>query len=298
MNPKKIVTIVVSVIIGFISLTFISCANTKVTPGYVGIKVSTTGSQKDAKDYPIQRGRVWYNPFTTDVYKFPTFTQNRTWTKSPHEGKGIDESITFNSIEGAPLNVDVALAYSFVAEKVPHIFVEFRQDAESITEGYMRNKVRAAFGAVASTEKISDIYGAGKQNFLARVKDRLNTDLGPKGFQFDMVDFIGQPRLPENVLAAINQSLEATQNAQTAENQLRITQAEAAKAIAAAEGSAKAQVIEAEGDARANAVRQASLTGGILRSRAIEKWDGHFPQVMGQSNNMLQLVLGGAQDKQ
>jgi regulator of protease activity HflC (stomatin/prohibitin superfamily) len=296
MNPKKIVTAIASVLVGFITLTFLSCANTKVTPGYVGIKVSTTGSQKDAKDYPIQRGRVWFNPLTTDVYKFPTFTQNRTWTKSKDEGKSLDESITFNSIEGAPLNVDIALAYSFQAEKVPLIFVEFRQDAEAITEGYMRNKVRAAFGAIGSTEKISDIYGAGKQAFLAKVKDRLNADLGPKGFTFDMVDFIGQPRLPENVLTAINLSLEATQNAQTAENQLRITQAEAAKTIAAAEGTAKSQVITAEGEAKANQIRQASLTTGILRSQALEKWDGHFPQVMGASNNLLQLVLGG-QDK-
>jgi regulator of protease activity HflC (stomatin/prohibitin superfamily) len=292
MNPKQIATIVASVVVLFFGLTIASCSNTKVTPGYVGIKVSTTGSQKDARDYPIRRGRVWYNPLTTDVYKFPTFTQNRTWTKSPHEGKAVDESITFNSIEGAPLNVDIALAYNFQAEKVPLIFVEFRQDAEAITEGYMRNKVRAAFGAIGSTEKISDIYGAGKQAFLAKVKERLNADLGPKGFQFDMVDFIGQPRLPPNVLEAINNSLEATQNAQTAENQLRITQAEAAKAVAKADGEARAQVIAAEGDAKANAVRQASLSAGILRSQAIDKWDGKFPQVMGQSNSMLQLILG------
>lgn len=292
MNPKQIATIVASVVVLFFGLTIASCSNTKVTPGYVGIKVSTTGSQKDARDYPIRRGRVWYNPLTTDVYKFPTFTQNRTWTKSPHEGKAVDESITFNSIEGAPLNVDIALAYNFQAEKVPLIFVEFRQDAEAITEGYMRNKVRAAFGAIGSTEKISDIYGAGKQAFLAKVKERLNADLGPKGFQFDMVDFIGQPRLPPNVLEAINNSLEATQNAQTAENQLRITQAEAAKAVAKADGEARAQVIAAEGDAKANAVRQASLSAGILRSQAIDKWDGKFPQVMGQNNSMLQLILG------
>jgi regulator of protease activity HflC (stomatin/prohibitin superfamily) len=294
MNPQKAIKLGVSVFVSIIALIFISASNTKVTPGYVGIKVSTTGSQKDAKDYPIQRGRVWYNPLTTDVYKFPTFTQNRTWTKSHDEGKALDESVTFNSIEGASVNADVALAYSFQAEKVPLIFVEFRQDAESITEGYMRNKVRAAFGAIGSKEKISDIYGAGKQEFVTRVKDYLNADLGPKGFTFDMVDFVGRPRLPENVLEAINQSLEATQNAQTAENQLRITQAEAAKAIAKAEGEAKSQVISAEGDARANQIRQASLSQGILRSQALDKWDGHFPQVMGSSNNLLQLVLGGS----
>lgn len=270
-----------------------SACSTKVPPGYVGVLVSTTGSQKDAKDFPIRRGRVFYNPMTEDVYSFPTFVQNITWTHSKDEGKAVDESITFNSIEGAPINADVALAYSFVPEKVPAIFVRFRQDAQTITEGYMRNKVRGAFNAEASTRKVQDIYGAGKTEFVLAVKKRLNADLSPEGFVFDMVDLTGQPRLPQNVQTAINASLEATQNAQTAENQLRQTQAEAAKQVAKAEGNAKALIAEAEGAAKANALKQGSLTPAILRQQALSKWNGVLPQVTSSNNQMLQLILGG-----
>lgn len=277
--------------LALIGLLFVGACNTKVTPGYVGILVSTTGSQKDAKDFPIQRGRIWHNPFTEDVYTFPTFVQNITWTANKEEGSGVDESITFNSVENAAINVDVALAYSFQPDKVPAIFVRFRQDAETITKGYMRNKVRAAFSAVGSTQKVGDISGAGKQAFLAEVKKKLNDELGPEGFQFDMVDFISNPRLPKNVQEAINASLQATQDAQTAENKLRKTQAEAQMLIAQREGEAKAAIIAAEGEAKANALRQASLSPAILQQQAIAKWDGKFPQVISSGNQLLNLVL-------
>lgn len=290
---KRLSNILLVLTIGFMAFGSSACY-TKAEPGYVGIVVNTAGTQKNATDFPIQRGRIWYNPFTADVYTFPTFLQNITWTKSKDEGRSADESITFNSVEGAPVNADIALAYTFQADKVPEIFVRFRQDAKTITEGYMRNKVRAAFSAVASTQKVQDIYGAGKQQFLAAVKQRLNSELGPEGFQFDMVDFIGQPRLPDNVQSAINASLQATQDAQTAENQLRKTQAEAAKAVAEAKGVADAEVIRAEGDARANEARMRTLTPLLLQSEAIKKWNGVLPQVQGgQGGQMIQLLLAG-----
>lgn len=44
---------------------------------------------------------------------------------------------------------------------------------------------------------------------------------------------------------------------------------------------AKAEVERAKGQAHAQELIRASMTGQILQQRAIEKWDGHFPQVMG-----------------
>src|SRR3989344_2786291 len=58
---------------------------TKVEPGYVGIKVNQYGSQRGVEDFPIVTGRVLYNPFTEDVYKFPTFLQNVVWTQNEAE---------------------------------------------------------------------------------------------------------------------------------------------------------------------------------------------------------------------
>ena len=51
---------------------------TKVVPGYVGIKVNNWGSQRGVQDYPLKTGMVFYNPFTEDMYDFPTFMVTRT----------------------------------------------------------------------------------------------------------------------------------------------------------------------------------------------------------------------------
>lgn len=257
-----------------------------IEPGYVGLVVDMYGKNRGVQDLPIQTGRVWFNPWTHDVFKFPTFVQNATWD---HEGDNGDESVTFNSVEGATINADIALAYSFDAAHVPALFVEFRQPVEVITQTYMRNKVRSAFSAVASTFRADEIYGARKQEFLAQVKERLNNELGPKGFKFDMVDFIGQPRLPQNIQAAINAGIEATQQAIRAENALRTTQAEAAQRVAEAEGQADAQITRARGEAEANRIIDESLSPDLLEARRIAKWDGKLPQVTGQSTPFIDL---------
>lgn len=269
------------------TLTLGAC--TRVDPGNVGIVVNTTGGQKDAKDFKVQRGRIWYNPFTQDVYEFPAFVQNATW-QAPKEDGETDRSITF-TVEGASINVDVALAYQFVPEKVPEIFVKYRKSADEITSGFLRNKVRAAFSGAAESRKAMDIVGVGRGAYLTDVRKRLNDELQPQGFQFETVEIIGKVRLPENVQNAIDAALTATQKAQQAENELRVVQAEGAKQVAKAEAYAKAKIAEAEGEARANQLRQQTLTDAVLRQQAIEKWDGKFPTVMSGGNNPVNLIL-------
>ncbi|MEK7201382.1 MAG: SPFH domain-containing protein, partial [Patescibacteria group bacterium] len=149
-----------------IVVTFSSC--TKVPPGYVGIRVNQYGTQRGVEDFPIHTGRVWYNPLTQDVYQFPTFLQNVVWNNDPNEGNADDESITFNSVEGAVVNADIALSYGFTAEKVPNLFVEFRRDPEHITQVYMRSQVRDTFSRIASTMKVTEIFGAKKQELEAQ----------------------------------------------------------------------------------------------------------------------------------
>ena len=54
-------------------------SSSMIQPGYVGIKLNTYGDQKGVSDYPVYTGRVFYNPITTTVYQYPTFTQNSIW---------------------------------------------------------------------------------------------------------------------------------------------------------------------------------------------------------------------------
>ncbi len=239
-------------------------ACTKVSPGWVGIKVNQYGSQKGVQDFPLQTGRVWYNVFTEDVYEFPTFMQNRLW----NEKNG--EMIMFNSIEGAQVGFDVSINYKFEAEKVPHIFVEFRKDADVITDTYVHNQVRDTFTRLTSKMKAVDIIGMRKAELEDDVNKEVTKNLAQKGFVIDRISVVGSPHVDDKVQAAINNVIQASQDAQAAEQKVRQAKAEADQKIE-----------EARGNAASYKLQVTNLTPNILKKMAIEKWDGHFPQVMG-----------------
>ena len=280
----------VLVVVLFFGIMSNGCA--KVEPGYAGIKVNNYGDQRGVEDFPVQTGRVPYNIFTEDVYKFPTFLQNIVWTKNSDEGSPNDDSITFNSIEGAIVNADIALSYNFVLEKVPSIFIEFRKDPEHITNVYMRSKVRDFFSKRASTMKVVDIFGLRKQELLKEVKSDLIKELGPKGFNFDMVSFIGGLRVDEKVQASINAVISATQLAIQAENKIRQSEAEAKQLIATAEGQATSIKMIADGQAKANELISKSLTSQLIQWEATKRWNGIVPQVSSGAIPFISLPAG------
>ena len=266
-----------------------SSACTRVEPGYVGIKVNMYGTQRGVEDFPIITGRVWFNPWTEDIYKFPTFMQSIVWTKDATEGSPNDDSITFNSIEGAVINCDVGLSYSFDPAKVPSIFMEFRQPAETITWGYMRSQLRDSFSRNASTMKVTEIFGSRKQELLTNVKKDMETLLGPKGFKIDMISIVGAMRVDKQVENSINAVISASQKAIESENKVRQAQAEAQQKIATADGEAQSILKVAEAQAQANALLTQSLTPALIEIKAIEKWNEIMPTITGGATPFIQI---------
>jgi len=244
---------------------------TRVEPGHVGIKVNWYGSQKGVEDFPLYTGRVWYNPVSEEIYTFPTFMQNATWSGP--------EAITFNSVEVASVTADVAISYSLVPEKVPVIFVELRQDAEYITRVYVHNKVRDSLSKHASTMKVIDICGSHKEELLKAVKAELDAELKDQGFRFDMVTFVGKLRVDPQVEQSINMTIQATQRAIEAQNKVVQSTAEANQKIEEARGKAQSVLINAKAQAEANDILTKSLSPELIRYEALQKWDGILPKV-------------------
>ncbi len=260
---------------------------TLVEPGHVGIRVNLYGTQRGVEDYPLTTGRVWYNPMTENVYEFPTYMQQAVW--SAKEGDK-DESVTFNSIEGAALNVDVGIAYSIEAEKVPHIFVKFRQDADTLTHGYLRTKIRDSLNRHASTLKVTSIFGDGKAQLLKDSLDDLKRELGPEGFHIDNISFVSKFRVDTQVEQSINAVISQTQRAVEAENKIRQSEAEAKQAQAVAEGLAQAKLIQAKADAQANDIVSKSITPELLQYHALKFWDGKLPTYFGGNGQQLPFI--------
>lgn len=261
-----------------LSLVLLLAACTKVPAGNVGIMVDLYGSAKGVQPQQLGPGRYWVG-YNQELFVFPTFTQTYTWTKATKP----DESITFNSIEGMQVNADVGITLHIQPEKTPVLFQKYRQGIDEIIFVYIHNMVRDGMNEEASKFPIEDIYGARKADLLNKVQDRVAMEVLPIGLVVEKLYFVGRPRLPAAVDAAINAKIAATQMAEQRKNEIAQAQAEAQKEIAAAQGVAQSRLINAEAEAKALKLRGDALreNPGLVQLNAIEKWDGKLPNVNG-----------------
>ena len=109
-------------IVVVIAVLWIGCTtSTRVDAGHVGIRVKLAGSDRGVQDMPVVTGWVFYNPITEQIVIFPTSVQNVVWTASAHEGRSVDESITFSSSEGVNINADVGLSFHIDPSLAPKL---------------------------------------------------------------------------------------------------------------------------------------------------------------------------------
>lgn len=292
----KLGAIAVGVLIILLLLSLFLFRVTRIEAGHVGIEINLAGKQRGASEIPIRTGWVFYSPLSTQIIEFPTYVQTVKWTRDINEGHPANEEISFNSKEGMEITVDVSLSYAIESNKVPDFYVKYRvDDMERFTHGILRDVVRNSMNEVASTYVVEDIYGERKAEFLRKVQAQVEQKMSPVGVSVQQFGFIGAPRVPSVIAAAITAKAQAIQQAERARNELATTQAEAAKKIAEAEGDAKSLVTRAQGEADANRIRQNSLTPQLLELRRIEnnralidKWNGQLPTVeSGQGSGMI-----------
>ena len=251
----------------------------KVPAGNVGVKVYLLGGAKGVDTQELTPGRYWIG-VNEELYLFPTFTQNYTWTKNTHEGNAVDESISFQTVEGLSVNSDVGISYSVDPAKVSMLYQKYRKGIDEITDTYLRNMVRDALVTAASTKPIESVYGSGKAELIADVEKRVREQVDPVGIKLERLYWAGDFRLPQTVTDSINAKIKATQMAQQRQNEVAQAEAEAAKTVAQAKGEAES--IRIRGEALRENPRLVELT-------AIEKWDGRLPTVSGGNTPFINL---------
>lgn len=252
----------------------------KVPAGNVGVKVHLLGTNKGVDTEQLGPGRYWIG-INEDLFLFPTYTQNYVWTLESTSASPGDESITFQTREGLSVNTDVGISYHIAPDKVHIIFQKYRRGVEEITRVYLRNMVRDAFVTLSSSEPIESVYGAGKADLVAKVLDRVRTQVKDVGIIVEGIYLVGDLRLPNTVIEAINAKISATQKAQQRENEVRQAEAEAKKKVEEAKGEAASILEVANAQAQANKILAASLTGELVQYKTVEKWNGQLPAYTG-----------------
>jgi regulator of protease activity HflC (stomatin/prohibitin superfamily) len=263
-------TILASVL-GIVLVSFLFSACERIDAGHVGVKVNLYGSQKGVDGITEVTGMVFFNPFTTKIYEFPTFVQHKEYTG--------EESFSINSKDGSEFKVSPILNYQVLSDKVPFIFGKYRRSLEQIEVGFLKTAVYDAF-RIATNGYTADSLISNRENFEHRVRTILEKTLNNEGFAIQQ--FTSNLVYPETFVQAINAKNNAVQQALKAENDVRTAEANAKIKVATAQGDADAMITRAKAEAESNRLKQQTLTNLLLQQQWIERWDGKLP-VYGQA---------------
>jgi regulator of protease activity HflC (stomatin/prohibitin superfamily) len=263
---KKMVKTIIGAVLGFILLALLVNSCERIDAGHVGVKVNQYGDNKGVDDVVAVTGMVFYNPFTTTVYEFPTFIQHK-------EYKG-ENSFIVNSKDGSEFSVSPIMNYSVQRDKVPSIFAKYRRPLEDIEEGFLKTAVYDAF-RLATNKYTADELISNRAVFEIEVRRLLDGQLLKEGFIINQ--FTSNLIYPETFKKSIEAKNNAVQAALRAENEVKTAEAQAKIKVATANGNAQAMLTAAKAEAEANSLKQRTITPMLLQLEWINKWDGKLP---------------------
>lgn len=249
----------------FMMVSMTSCME-KVDAGCEGIKVNLYGSEKGVDDASLVTGVVWYNPWTTTVYEYPTYVQTIDY-----------EPFTVNAKDGSEFIVDPTVSLKIIDGKSPAVFKKYRKELNEVVGGTLYNYVKDAFRIQLNKFTTDDIVSK-RDSIEIAIERHLNVTLARENFQLEQLT--SGLKYPQTIVDAVNLKNKAIQQAMQVENEVKVAEAQAKKLIVAAEAEKKA-----------NELKQQSLTPAILQKMWIEKWNGTVPTVMtnGNSNTFLDI---------
>lgn len=262
----------------------VCCAKLEtISPGHVGVSVAKCGSKTQGtgvKAEPIPAGYYWRELFCEEVLSYPTSIQTLILTKAHTEGSPHDDSITVNSSEGLPINVDTSMSFTIDGAKVPKLYTKYRNDLEHIKIIFMRQTIREALQATFAKYTAEQLYSSHKERARVEAQAYLQDKLGPDGFVLTQFT-VNELRVSEQVTHAINAKVAMIQDAQRSEQEVRKTQALAAQRVAEAKGKAEAKRAIADAEAYYNITVAKSITPALIQYESLRRWNGKLPEYLG-----------------
>lgn len=212
---------------------------TVIRPGEVGVK-STLGKLKPTVHQP---GTVGFNPFVTKVIRMPVRTVNR------------EVKLNLPSKEGLNVNAEISILYHIKPEMAPNVIETVGENYEEVM---ILSVFRSAAADVCSRFLAKDMHSGQRSIIEDGIRQHMDSLIADRGFEIESV-LLKSITLPDGLYTAIEDKLEAEQEAQRMEFELQRERLEAQRKKIEAEGVRDAQKVLAEG-----------LTKGIIEWRSLE----------------------------
>jgi regulator of protease activity HflC (stomatin/prohibitin superfamily) len=254
-----------------LALFVLGSCSTTVQPGNVGVKIKTLGVSAGVQPEPLP-ARWYVLGLGERIVQFPAIQRTYTYTRETDERGPENEEISFSDNNALPMTADVQVVLRVDAAYAPALYSRYRLTFDQMFEGPIRNDVRSAIAAETELVPVEFLYKGGRQPVIQRALARVQKKWAPQGVTVSQLDWIGNIRYPQVIQDSIQAKTKA--DADTVAAQARV-------AVAKAEADAKVE--EARGQAESNRLLAQSIAASpeVVQLRAIEKWDGHLPQVTG-----------------
>lgn len=256
----------------------------------VGIKRTLGRINNDV----LQPGPRLFNPFFSTIITVPVRTIN------------LELNLGLPSKEGLTVNSEISILYKVKNNEVPNIL---RSTGLNFEEVLIKPVFRSAAADVCANFDAKDMHSAKRSVIEKEIRERMMMTLEAKGFIIESV-LMKSIVLPAGLSKAIEEKLQAEQDAQRMEflkdrekrdAERKLIQAEGeknAQIVAAeaqrrkteieAEGRANAIKTEADAQAKANDMLNKSITPAVLKNKQIEAFQG-----LSRSNNTKVIITDG-----
>jgi prohibitin 2 len=254
----------------FAGLLFGLTGCTQVDAGNLGV-VMKWG---EIQDVALQEGIHFRTPVKTQIVNISTRVHK------------MEASAPASSKDLQVVSTKIALNYRLDAARIVEVFrnVGTRIAVENtIVDPALQESLKKATAQYTAEElitkrqEVKETLAESIRQTLAK-SDILVTELSITDFQFD-------PQYQQ----AVEAKQVAEQRALTARNDLARIKVEAEQAEAKARGTANAMLARAEAEAKAQELLRKTISPEIVYLRAVEKWDGRQPSVVGDGGAILDL---------
>lgn len=211
----------------FLSLVFVLSGCSVVRQGEVGMKRKLGKLDQRV----IQPGAVWYNPFLTRIIKLPIRTMNMEITSN------------LPSKEGLNVNAVISILYRVDPVKAPWIVENLGLNYEQVI---ISSVFRSSAADVCSRFYAKDMHSAQRATIEKEITDQMSKVINQQGLIIEAV-LMKNIQLPAGLARAVEEKLEAEQDAQRMEFLLEREKREAQRKMIEAQGIRDAQKIIAEG---------------------------------------------------
>ena len=256
----KIVRIGIVVVILFLAFS----SFTTIGAGERGVVFSKLGG---IQDRVLDEGLQFKIPFIEDI-----ITIDVKIHKSETSANGASKDLQ-------QISATIAVNYHIDPAAVNTLYQEIGLSYKSrVIDPAVQEAMKAVTAQFTAEELITR-----RQEVKDQIKDNLSVRLRSFNIfvdEFNIIDF----SFSDSFNQAIENKQTAEQRALQAQRDLERIKIEAEQTIAAAEAEAQSQRLQRE-----------TITPTLLQLRAIEKWDGHFPQVIGEAMPFIDLRTLNAQ---